>query len=402
MLVLAFMAGRFMQPVQKFVPRQNSNLTSNLSADVAWADFLKAQNQALDIIRSQEPFHTDPQSRAEGYQSLLYNMIKAIEVSGLGSPDVPHFTRIADFTAKSGMDNPDNEYRMARINGEKIYRITGQVHSDRIMYIQSERLVTNSAGEFEVILTAQEPEQAQNWLRLEAGVETVLIRYTDKAWGQTHPQDWVLIEQICEACPFVKTELTEADIVTALNRAARSLHDRTASWTAISNRIWQFIGRNEMGGIRETPSGLKGQYSAFGTFELEPDEALILTIADNDADYQGVQLASRWFVSLDYRTHISSLNGTQAKSDHDKTVRYVISMQDPGVWNWLDPVGHKQGLIMVRWQGVSSKPAQQPELQLVKLEDLKVHLPEETVFVTAPQRKAQIARRLKSVDLRFQ
>ena len=236
--------------------------------------------------------------------------------------------------------------------------------------------------------------------------------YTDKSWSQTHPQDWLYIERLCDDCPHSAAALTEAEIASAMNRAARSLHDRTTMWTGIANRIWQFVGRNEIGKVRETPSGLKGQYSAFGTFDLKPDEALILTLPDTQADYLGVQLASRWFVSLDYRTHISSLTRAQTRPDSDGAIRYVIAHKDPGVWNWLDPAGYKEGLIMIRWQGLEGqglegqglggKPDNQPQAQLVKLDDLAAHLPPETVFVTPPERREQLKQRLRSIGLRFQ
>jgi hypothetical protein len=42
---------------------------------------------------------------------------------------------------------------------------------------------------------------------------------------------------------------------------------------------------------------------------------------------------------------LSSTNGHYAKISSDGKFRAVISLEDPGVPNWLDPAGFKQGTI---------------------------------------------------------
>ena len=147
---------------------------------------------------------------------------------------------------------------------------------------------------------------------------------------------------------------------------------------------------------------MSGQYSAFGTFEIGREEALIVTVPHTKADYQGIQLASRWFVSLDYQTRLSSLTREQSKVNEDGLLRYVISHRDPGVWNWLDTASHTQGLIMVRWQGVTGKPSPAPQSILVPFDKVKDYLPEDTVIINSKDRGAQIRSRKISSDLRFQ
>ena len=55
------------------------------------------------------------------------------------------------------------------------------------------------------------------------------------------------------------------------------------------------------------------------------------------APYQGIQLGSMWYISLDYINHQTSLTADQARHDPDGKLRFVISERDPGVANWLEP-----------------------------------------------------------------
>ena len=82
-----------------------------------------------------------------------------------------------------------------------------------------------------------------------------------------------------------------------------------------------------------------------------------------------------------------------------------IATRDPGVHNWLDTGGLHTGIIQVRWQGTPPEMMEMPEAinggQLVKLDDLKAALPAETVWLTADERKAQLAVRHAAYELRL-
>ena len=71
---------------------------------------------------------------------------------------------------------------------------------------------------------------------------------------------------------------------------------------------------------RRTPGGLATQFSSAGHYELDDDQAMIVTVpaAGRDvAPYQGIQLGSMWYVSLDYINHQTSLTADQARADPD-------------------------------------------------------------------------------------
>jgi len=61
--------------------------------DAAWEGFLETQEKTRQLILSQPQYQDGPQSAAEGYRSLLFNMAGAIELS-LHDPSFPRFSRM--------------------------------------------------------------------------------------------------------------------------------------------------------------------------------------------------------------------------------------------------------------------------------------------------------------------
>jgi hypothetical protein len=84
-----------------------------------------------------------------------------------------------------------------------------------------------------------------------------------------------------------------------------------------------------------------------------------------------------WYVSLDYINHQTSLTASQARTDPDGMIRYVISERDPGVANWLERTGHRRGYVQLRWQRLSRplSPEDGPRVDIVAVDDLPKQLP---------------------------
>ena len=144
---------------------------------------------------------------------------------------------------------------------------------------------------------------------------------------------------------------------------------------------------------------------AGGVFELAPDEALVIEnripVAPN---YIGFQLANLWGESLDYANRLGSLNGHQMHIDGDGVRRLVVAHRDPGVPNWLDTSGHREGFLAPRW-AYSETPAPEdwPSItaRKVPFDQIRSHLPASTPRVTPQQRREQIAVRQRHVQRRF-
>jgi hypothetical protein len=105
-----------------------------------------------------------------------------------------------------------------------------------------------------------------------------------------------------------------------------------------------------------------------------------------------------WYRTFDYSHHQTSLNGHQVELDADGVCRVVIAHHDPGLPNWLDTLGHKQGVVIVRWVMVSHRP--QPRTRIVPFAELISVLPE-TRRVGSDERAQTLDRRREAVARRL-
>jgi hypothetical protein len=148
---------------------------------------------------------------------------------------------------------------------------------------------------------------------------------------------------------------------------------------------------------------LATQLQSAGYFELSDHEALVVTIAPNNAGYFTVPVTNLWTVSDDYWNQQTSLNNAQAVANPDGTYTFVISSRDPGVHNWVSTGGLNQGTISIRFQDLDDTSAITPTVtsQVVPLRRLYSLLPPGTEWVTATQRQQQLAIRKAGFDRRF-
>lgn len=94
----------------------------------------------------------------------------------------------------------------------------------------------------------------------------------------------------------------------------------------------------------------------------------------------------------------TSLNGAQACIDRDGRFRAVLAHRDPGLANWLDTAGNREGMLIGRWYRCSSQPT--PVLLKVKFEELARLLPADAPHVTAAERQARLRERRLGAQLR--
>ena len=415
--VAAFLLGRFSAaPTFETVA---SGRDDPLAA--AFEDFLRAQQEAIAVYR-QSAFFEDDQERAEAYRGLLYALVGSIKTGALQSAEHPRFMRAVDWTSKAGLDNPDNNYYVAVIDDDADYRITGRRGttanlvfqlllgqpgvrdagtSTNVSLLYERELLLDAEANFEIIVSRQDPGEGVNWLQNAEGAQTLLVRYTHSDWSAE--RDGPLhIEKIgAEGAPAL--QLTPARMALGLREAAVSLFDRTATWLQFAERAWLLTPRNTVSAPRLTRGGLVGQYSAFGSWELDNSQAIVLSVARTNADYQGIALGNLWFVSLDYETRTSSLNLSQMHCSDDERCHAVISHRDPGIQNWLDTEGHRRGLIILRWQGLDEalEESQYPSARLVPFDSVADYLPEHVPAFSEAQRRQQIRQRRAAVHARF-
>ena len=148
---------------------------------------------------------------------------------------------------------------------------------------------------------------------------------------------------------------------------------------------------------------LVSQASSFGHFKIEDDEALLLTVDMGGADYFIAPATGPWTITIDPQNNLCSLDNHQAMADTDGRYRFVVSLQEPGVYNWISTTGLHEGTMMLRWQNLpGNQEGQGPAIstELVKIADLPSMLPPETHWVSVTERQGQMVARQEGYQFR--
>jgi hypothetical protein len=148
---------------------------------------------------------------------------------------------------------------------------------------------------------------------------------------------------------------------------------------------------------------LATQMQSAGYFQLDDDQALVLTIDPGGAGYFVVPVTNDWTITDNYWDQQTSLNNspTQSVANEDGTYTIVVSPTDPGVWNWVSTGGLNQGTISIRFQDLDPNSSPTVSSQVVSLDQLPSILPPNTVYATTEDRLEQIALRKSGFNKRF-
>lgn len=318
--------------------------------------------------------------------------------------------------ARQGLENADNIYRLIPVSPDSRYEITGQRGtSDDISFqtidagpwlygrlqktmgvLATPDLHPAADGTFTITLGPEPAAGRPHHIQLPPDARQIMIRDTTTDWSQI-PMTLAVRRIDGPSAPPEASQQQLAD------RTAAMLASSTAAWIQVPEQYNHTVPANTLPAARPTSSGgLQGQYVTTGTFDITDDQALVITARAGTAKYLGFQLGSDWYISYNYWDHTSSLTNTQARPNADGSYTYVIAIRDPGVANWLDPVGHHQGLTLLRWQGVSAPlaPEESPQVKLVALADLPSALPPGVPAATLQDRAAQIDRRRQQINAR--
>ncbi|MEP3845163.1 MAG: hypothetical protein ABJM43_07475, partial [Paracoccaceae bacterium] len=333
----------------------------------------------------------------------------------------PEFCRL-DKHNQFGLVNPDNLYFLASIETPGTYVIYGKRGTSADLQIQvgagnpgfdedltsplpiSEldlgALSVKRNGEFTIVISDTEPcdlKVGENWLSNTNGqfcANSILIRESLMDWDTETGGTWRIerIDTVGKVNPLPTPELVNQQY----ERAANYLTGSTKGWIKFVEQLRVNLPANRISPPRETGQGLPGQFNSAGHFQMNKDKAIIVTVEESDARYQGIQIGDLWFNALDFRRRQTSLTTKQAYQSKDGKYRFVISAEDPGFENWLDPAGASIVFVFMRWQGIpeyceetpNTPPA--PEGQIVPFCQLGETLKCEPNF-TPEQRKEQLA-----------
>lgn len=351
----------------------------------AWDDFCDTLKAAGSVVLD-ENSPGDLLTRAEGWRYLTRLLRAGLETFvEAADPQAPFVRRTAHETIKMGMDNPDNLYGSAPIDGNCTYRITGSRGSVHYLgfgtqagnygatgtlettgYLEAKDMEIDADGRFEIIMGAE--ETPGNWLRTEPRSRTLIVRQTRLDHENEIPAE-ITIERIDG--PSSPRHLDPARMDRALATAGQFVIGCSRIFASWASGFESHV--NELPRFDPETARIAGgdpniaYYHSY--WRLGPNEALVIEATPPECDYWNFQLANHWLESLDYRYFPVHINNHTAVSRDDGSVRVVVAHQNPGVENWLDTCGHGFGTMCWRWIRASEHP--QPRTRVVDLKELR-------------------------------
>lgn len=371
--------------------------------------------EAEEIIRAAPHVRTEADV-AEGLDYLLGSIRGAIETGQHRGRTHPQLFQATGPYTKMGLDNPDTLYFYANLTDHAEYVIEGvrgttadlsfQVMAGN--YSADERAASHAAfddrslevdaeGRYSLRLGPPRDDDDKGdsgYVVLHSGTSMIAIREVFSDWD-TEEAGAITLRRV-DAAGTAPEPPTVAGQEKFYAKLAEALIGRLRTWLAFPGWFFGEQERNTMYEPRQTPGGLTTQFSSAGIFELEPDQAMIISVPVADVPYQGFQLGSMWYASFEYVHHQTSLNAAQAHVTVDGMVHLVLSEQDPGLANWLELLGHREGIMQFRWQRVDEPitPELAPTVRIVQFDQLATELPGyDELRVTPEQWRERIAAR---------
>jgi hypothetical protein len=386
--------------------------------------FAEALAEAETIITG-APHIASEQDLAEGYDYLAGSIQASLRLAWAYDRDFPYFVQSTGPYAKMGLDNPDTLYFHAYLRDDAEYVVTGRRGTtadlsfqvlkgdyspvdvpDSLSAFDDRAIDIAGDGAFELRFGPAAPGPARNCFRLGAGSSMLLVREVYSNWTAERRGTINICRADRAGCapPAATGTGVQAKRYAV---AGKILLSRLRTFLAFPEWFYLSEPVNALTLPRPTPGGLATQFSSAGHYDLDDDEAMIVTVpaaGAGVAPYQGIQLGSMWYVSLDYINHQTSLTADQARTDPDGMLRFVISERDPGVANWLERTGHRRGYVQIRWQRLARDlmPEDGPQVSVVPFAEIAGRLPYYDQARVSPREwRARIAARQAAVAERM-
>ena len=185
---------------------------------------------------------------------------------------------------------------------------------------------------------------------------------------------------------------SEADMADRMRSAIRFMKEFIGRYSqSMIQDVIEKVGYNVVvADDSDWPGANAASGYSFLSHRIAPGEALLITLDWGAVPFWGAQLTDVWHQSCEPIYHQSSLNSVQAERDEDGKYRIVLCLSDPGVQNWLDPVGHQRGFMEFRVIPAQGVPP--PQVEKVLLRDLPSRL-RATRTLTSEERTARLQAR---------
>ncbi|MFK7732471.1 MAG: hypothetical protein AB8B48_12705 [Pseudomonadales bacterium] len=313
-----------------------------------------------------------------------------------------------------GIDNPDSVYRVIPISGALHYRITGRVaphrltenyftlwdqHMATVDVLSGKDLQLDDQDRFVISVDSEPANGRVNHIQSSPAAHQFYIRDVLQNWGD-------------ECVNELSIELLDGDGVAQvrnfdedLQRAIKYMWDyarNTTRWNrqATDKPVNAFDFKID----RDVDGALRNQIYIMGQFKLDAGQAMLINVDLGGAEYFIAPITNLWGTSNEIITKNGSLNLHQSIANADGSYTFVVSVEDPGIHNWLNPDGMSEGILTLRWaEFPSGRPEDslQASAQIVDLTDLERHMPASVPTVSATERLSQHADRAASYAWRI-
>ncbi|TAL02221.1 MAG: hypothetical protein EPO08_07550 [Rhodospirillaceae bacterium] len=359
----------------------------------------------------------DPEYRADVYRQIMMNLSYSYFVYFHADAEHPDWAPLWN-PVYVMQPNPDDIYLYCPIRGDLKYRVKGNRGTVKLLTFSTSRgtsglvddmskithntdlddrsLKIDSDGEFELLFSTERPAgYTGNWARMAVEADVMLVRYRSWDWGRE--RDPQLTIECVDPVPL-KRRLSPDEITNRIRQMAKFPENMAKMFFSLQNGIKERVGINVFEPVHYQ-SGLLKQIYWPAVFELDDGEALIIeTELPKIRPYWNIQLNDPYFNAVEYVYRLSSTNGAMATISSDGKLRAVIALEDPGVPNWLDPAGFKQGTVYGRWYDCDTNPT--PIIKRVPLAKVRDHLPRDTPVVTPEQRDEELRERVRAAQRR--
>ncbi|MEJ7926360.1 hypothetical protein WG908_06255 [Sphingobium sp. AN641] len=316
--------------------------------------------------------------------------------------------------SRFAFDNPDNVYRYAIIDDASTYVLDAQSNGTAgrltvtvykafvgaqttnweraVASADEQRIRFDSIGKARITIGPVDPHDGSLYLN-SGGGRMLLVREAIYDWGKQHPRT-ISLQRV--SGPKTRSRTFDESVAIAqdyLIAATQTVIDQERTYSPLP-----------INGFASVARGFGKSMISMGRFHIANDEALVVNIRSQSADYIGTTVTSPWLITRDYIDHSGSRTNRQSHQNPNGSYTYIVSSQDPGVANWLDTGGLLDGGMTLRWEGMNAPEAKLDDaitsVKLVKLTALRAELPSGFPSISATDRQAEMVARRRNYETR--
>ena len=376
-----------------------------------WAEAMAMLGDTGDRLTEEMRVRGERADNPDVYLTILGALMDAYLNRVCGDPEHPRFVPCAGYFQRLGSPNPDTVYRRAAVDPAGTYRLVGDRGDAFEVTLMPFDAMMRSSTPFDLSEVAHGPARAVDvtmsagrpsghsgdWWELGADVSSLWLRTVSDRWGDDQEPRLAIVR------------------VDASSRRARpegaGTGERIGALGPTVERIVEYglhhadelADEGFVNALKRVEYSAQGgmplQWYHEGLFDLDDDEALLVeAVMPPGWQYFSWSLTDRMLVTLDWAQAPTSLNRSQASVDPDGVLRVVVSRTDPGLRNWMDPMGHRTGVLQCRTAGSQRPP--DVTARVVSVGEISEHMTADTERVTPAQRVEALREREIGSQLR--